>query len=290
MSDMVHNAVPATILSRRPLLAFFALTFLISPVLFLGPMLLVARGGPGWLEILGGILVAWAPNLAAIIVAGARGGRSAVRDLLAGFLVWRVKARWYLAAILGPVILVYTATAAYVLLTGQAGGLLAHFSLGAFLLLLLNHAIRGPLGEEAGWRGFALPRLQARYGALRASLILGVIWSVWHFPYWFLLVQDLFPGAPGRMALLFVSLAIVVVPLSVVMTWLYNRTRGSLLIAMLLHLSWNMANDLVNLPWDVQFAMLAGLYLLAATALIVAGRPAPHWPTHRRSTVYEGQG
>jgi uncharacterized protein len=278
MLDTAHRAAPIYVISRRPLLSFFGLTFLISPLLFLGPILLIAWGGPGWLELLGGILVAWAPTFAALIVSGVSGGRGAVGRLLAGFLRWRVNWRWYLLAILGPVLFIYLAAGLYGLLVERPFPLLTHFTLAAFLTMLVNHLIRGPLGEEAGWRGFALPRLQARFGPLKASLILGLIWSVWHFPYWFLLVQDVFPGAPGRMALLFISLAVVVVPLSIIMTWLFNHSGGSLLLATLFHLFWNVANELVNLPWDVQFALLAGLYLLAAIVLIAAGGLAGRRP------------
>jgi uncharacterized protein len=286
MSDMTQSATWPTFIGRRPLLSFFALTFFISPLLFLGPLLLAGYSGERWPEIVGSILVAWAPNLAAVIVSGIIGGRTAVRALLAGFLIWRVSWRWYLVAILGPVALIYMVAGLYgLMMVERPSTLLAPLTLTPFLLMLLNHAIRGPLGEEAGWRGFALPRLQARYGALKASLILGVIWSVWHFPYWFLVVQQIFPGASGRMALLFVSLALVVLPLSVIMTWLYNHTRGSLLLAASFHLSWNVANELVDLPWDVQFALLAGLYLLLAVVLAIATCPLTLKPISRGVTL-----
>ena len=98
----------------------------------------------------------------------------------------------------------------------------------------------GPLGEEIGWRGFALPRLQARFGPLRASLILGLLWAFWHLPHFLTSAQR---GGPGMsLSVLYFNLPVflvMVVALSIVFTWVFNRTEGSLFIAMLLHASIN---------------------------------------------------
>ena len=96
--------------------------------------------------------------------------------------------------------------------------------------LIPNILIPG-IGEEMGWRGFALPRLQAKYGALIASLILGIIWALWHFPgYW------MGAGIHNTPPLLFV---LFVVPFTIWITWVYNHTRGSVLISVLFHASFH---------------------------------------------------
>lgn len=126
-------------------------------------------------------------------------------------------------------------------------------SLVAYLIYyLINFVIiffaGGPLAEEPGWRGFALPRMQERNGSLGGALLLGLIWAFWHLPDFLTRAQG---GGPGTgWGSFFTNLPIfvlLVVALSVVMAWVYNRTRGSLFIAILLHASINTAGLLVEL-------------------------------------------
>jgi membrane protease YdiL (CAAX protease family) len=91
--------------------------------------------------------------------------------------------------------------------------------------------IGGPLGEEPGWRGFALPRLLARWNPIMASAILAVIWACWHLPLWWI------PGAEGLPP--FPMYIIGVAAITLVMTWLHLRSNGSVLLAMLFHASLN---------------------------------------------------
>jgi uncharacterized protein len=120
--------------------------------------------------------------------------------------------------------------------------------LGLLLLLLLLllfafHIFPGSaLGEELGWRGFALPRMQARHSALAASLIVGAAWGIYHFPLFLL-------GSPTRPLALFLPFAIGAVIMSIFYTWMYNGTGGSLLIVVLLHAT-------TNLPLTVVYASL----------------------------------
>jgi membrane protease YdiL (CAAX protease family) len=129
---------------------------------------------------------------------------------------------------------------------------------GVIVLVFLNELVQaGGLPEEAGWRGYALPRLQARFSPLTASIILGPIWALWHGP---LLIGMLQEAGPWRML-------VRILMIGVAFTWLYNRTGGSLLAVMLLHAAWNTA--LAFLPRTDAF-----LFLMAAllTAAVVADR------------------
>jgi len=99
---------------------------------------------------------------------------------------------------------------------------------------------QGPLNEEPGWRGFALPKLQDRYGSVIASLIVGCAWSLWHAPLYF---NGLYAGGVEGMVMRFLWN----VPLAFVFTWAYNRTRGSLLISVLLHTSLNFQEDVSSI-------------------------------------------
>jgi uncharacterized protein len=139
------------------------------------------------LIVIGGLGTFTGPALGAFVMTGVTEGREGVRRLLHKIVLWRVGLRWYLFTFVGlPAILV--------LGTIVVPGNLASFQptdpislLGAYLLFFIYPAllIGGPLGEEPGWRGFALPRLQRQYGSLIGSLILGVIWTFWHVvPVW----------------------------------------------------------------------------------------------------------
>ena len=101
------------------------------------------------------------------------------------------------------------------------------------VVLTLGGVIGGPLGEEPGWRGFALPRLQAQLGPLAATLLLGVLWAGWHFPQ-FLMPEwaDQNGGVTAESVSVFVA---TVMAICVIMTWIFNHTRGSILLVMIAH-------------------------------------------------------
>jgi membrane protease YdiL (CAAX protease family) len=103
--------------------------------------------------------------------------------------------------------------------------------LPTYLITLIVGILLGPLWEEPGWRGFALPRLQASYGALLGTVILGVLWALWHLPGY----------AGGWMTASLVAVLLSSVAFSIIMTWVYNNTRGSILLMILLHSSSNAA-------------------------------------------------
>ena len=135
----------------------------------------------------------------------------------------------------------------------------------AWLLLVMfahNLLLGGSLGEEIGWRGFLLPELLKRMSPLAASLVLGVVWGLWHLPI------DLYAsfGVQGLGAIL--MRVIYVLPLSVLFTWFYLKSKGSLLIALLLHTSLNVMGDL-GLSRFESSAMVF-FVLMAITAVIVS--------------------
>ena len=128
----------------------------------------------------------------------------------------------------------------------------------------------GPLGEEPGWRGFALPRLQSRYGALWGSLLLGLLWGGWHLPDFLTAAQGGGPGT-GLAAFLvnFPTFMLLVLSLAILLTWIYNHTGGSIFISTLAHAS-------VNTPQValVPLFLAVGLTSLNLAALVGFGVPA----------------
>jgi len=131
----------------------------------------------------------------------------------------------------------------------------------------------GPLTEEPGWRGFALPRLQQRWGPLVGTAIVGVIWAAWHLPNYF---RPDWAAFNGGFTLSGVAVfAIFAVSFSMVMTWVYNGTGGSLLMAVLLHSSINFSQGLTGVMFPAarnnEVAPLVAIVIIAVV-LIVATR------------------
>lgn len=258
ISERPHAASPAALphsgspvlrlLRRSPVVAFFALAYLGSWIVAL-PMLLAGIAGialaPGLTFLLTVLGPFAGPALAAFVVTAAVDGKAGVRALAGRYLRWRFGWPWYLVALAGPLLLLMTSVAA---VYGRAALPPLHeqgFAIGAdyVLTLAINFFIGGILAEETGWRGFALPRLQERYGPLVGSIIMGALWAPWHLPL------ILTPGNTtwtGSFALFAVSC----VALSVIHTWLFNGTRGSLLGVMLLHATINTSTRFIlpNVP------------------------------------------
>jgi len=130
------------------------------------------------------------------------------------------------------------AIALHVALGGQPPSLgLLIGAMPALVFVFVYMMITVALGEEVGWRGYALPALQARYSALIASLILGVLWALWHLPVFFN-PDTLYSNLP------FLQFLAYIVPFAVLTTWVFNSTGGSVLMAMFFHAVLNASTDL----------------------------------------------
>ena len=176
------------------------------------------------------------PSVAALLVTAAIGGRTAVKALLGRLVLWRVPARWYLFVFLGiPAIF----TLGIVMVPGAVASfrppslmeLLVVPGLVAFLYTIV---FGGPLFEEPGWRGFALPRMQTRWGPLLGTVVLGVLWAAWHFTEY--LTDPGFAATNGGLTPQGLGVFVLAeVSFSIIITWVFNHTQGSLFIAILLH-------------------------------------------------------
>jgi len=226
---------PAAIERRRDLVAFFLLTYAFSwaaevPVALSVRGLLAAPVPPAL-----HYLASFGPMLAALTLTLARDGPGGLRRLLRGLAHWRVRREYWIFAVVLPLSLF----AALVLVTRLAQGAWPELaSLGrvdylgtlgvlpALGLWLLTFG----LGEEIGWRGFALPRLQVGRSALSASLVLGLFWAGWHLPALF--YRDTYRALGLMVVPMLLAIATVG---AIVYTWLYNGTGGSLLVLVLYH-------------------------------------------------------
>jgi membrane protease YdiL (CAAX protease family) len=222
-------------LARYSLVLYFILAYAISWAFWI-PISLTAQGLVKWnVSFAQYYLGSFGPMLSALIVTALIEGRTGIRVLLGRVLKWRVSMRYYVFAILAPAVLFGIA----VLLNGLWTGAWPDLSLlgkadylpylgipVVFVLWLLTYG----LGEETGWRGFALPHLQSRRSAASSALILGALWAGWHTPAFF------FRDTYMAMGLLVFPMVLVSVTFaSVIFTWLYNATGGSLLIVILFH-------------------------------------------------------
>lgn len=223
----------------------------------------------------------YGPALAALILTWRQEGRAAAGTLFRRLLRWRVNPWWYVAAIaLTPLLVLLVLgvmalagrplpdpallggwaerfqarTAAFSPSIGLISGLSAFMAQGWWQTLLVFATLaitNGGISEEPGWRGWLLPRLQPRYGALGASLLVAVCWAFWHTGsnFWQVVLASDLHGAlrfvPGYLG----QYLLLVTPLAVYYTWVYTGTGGSLLLVVLLHASYNMTVSVVLSAW-----------------------------------------
>ena len=195
-------------------------------------------------------LAVYAPAIAAFIIVTYYGGVGGLRRYLARLLLWRCSLAWYAFLIIGIPLLFFVGSA-------LKGNLFAEpFPFSSFqplIVALVLNAIKGPV-EEFGWRGLALPLLQRKFAPIWAGLILGVIWGFWHLPAFLL------SGTP-QSAWSFTPFFVGSVALSVIVTSLFNKSRGSILLPALFHFQCNNPIWPDAQPYDM-FAFVAAALLV----------------------------
>jgi len=192
-------------------------------------------------------IAAFGPSIAGVVLIARMDGWRGVRGLFGRVVPTWSSVPWYLAAFVGfPVLNVIAGRLV-------ARDFIAHLPTWDRLLVLLPLTIvadTGPLGEEFGWRGFALPRLLERRGALASALLLGAIWWAWHLPLFFI-------PSMSQHELSIPLFLVNVLALSVIMTWLYRRTRGDLLLMICIHVAANYCGW-IGVPFRAEVAVEAG--------------------------------
>jgi uncharacterized protein len=255
------GSAPSSVLRRHTVATFFVLTYGLAWALWLPLVILQARA-PAALGFILALLGSLMPSAVAIVLVARLHGRAEVGRLLRRLLMGRVGIFWY-AAILALTALMVFAVWVSTLFGAPAPIVVA--TIPAVIVTFLFSIFPGSaVGEELGWRGFALPRLQGRRSALAASLIVGSVWGAYHFPLFLF-------GNPSRPLALFLPFAISCAIMSIFYTWMYNGTRGSLLIAVLLHATTNLPLTVVYTPLQEQvlpaFWTLNAMLALAAVVL-----------------------
>jgi uncharacterized protein len=257
----------------RALLAFFALAYMLSWswAISLAATHQVVRRGSGWPTHYPSLL---GPAIAAVVVTAWTMGRPGLRDLLARLVRWRVALRWWLVAV-SPfgflaVALIAMRVAGKPLPPvgdyGRFSGTPAIGLVGVFLLITFV----GSLGEETGWRGYALPQLQRRFSPLTATLILAPLWFLWHLPQ-FAVVATYRDFGPASYVGMFLGLTCG----AVVLTWLYNRSGGSILLVIVWHGAYNFVGA-TQAAGGLLAAIVSTLIMVQGIILIAAELRARH--------------
>jgi uncharacterized protein len=220
-----------------------------------------------------------APLLAALIVLGVAEGWAGLRDLGARLLRWRVGWRWYAVAVGLPLTVIAGTAWINVTIFDANGPALSALSWSSFAMLFalrLVNPMDGPIGEEPGWRGYAIPRMQTHRSPLTTAVILGVLVAAWHLPI-FLMGGGGLIGLPTTFVI------------TIVYVWLFNHTNGSVLLTVLFHVTqgtFTFSNigfsgaDMVRMEW-----LGAAAWALVAIGVVVldraAWRSAPAAAIHR---------
>lgn len=219
------------------------------------------------LTLLGGM----GPAIAALVATAIMEGRDGLKWLGRRLIQGRVPVRWYLVALLLPLACALIAMTGEMAFTGAFRGFrLPDGGWGATAAAIISSYLLQTLltggNEELGWRGFALPSLQARFSAFTSSLILAVIWALWHLPLFFM-------SGTFQSRIPFFMFFLFTLPLTMVFTWIHNGTGGSILLVMLFHGAVNTTAALVQSSMT-DTAMIVTWAVVAAVVVLVAG------PTH----------
>jgi membrane protease YdiL (CAAX protease family) len=263
-------------LKRHPAFLFSALAFVLTWIVWLPRALEI-----DWAVELGAVWT-YGPALAAVCAAMVVGGRAELARLGRRIIEWQIGLGWYLIILAFPLVmaLVETSLMAATTSSSWSNSLPSVFGepLLSSALFLIVLVLTDGLGEELGWRGFALPHMLAKNTALVASLVIGVFWAAWHLPlFW----TDGAPLEGSSIWVLFARLPAA----AVIYTWLFQHTKGSVLAAALFHGALNL---FARAPADVDGLTPAlvstGLWWLVAVAVtLVAGASGlDRWPGVRR--------
>ena len=257
----------STWVKKHPLIYFFVLAYTLSWIIEI-PLALQAQGVirdifPFSLHYLAG----YGPLLSALIVTGITGGSDSLRELWNRMTRWRVKPGWWLVAVSPLGIYLLVAAALWMIreqpidliMMGQVD-YLPPLGLAAAPLWILTFGI----GEETGWRGFALPRLQKDHNALSATFLLWVFWALWHLPLFFYTYDSgIIPG-----------MLIGLLAGAITFTWLYNSSDGSILMVAIWHGLFNYTTACSSCKTGLIPAIISTLVMVWAVIVVIWFKPS----------------
>jgi membrane protease YdiL (CAAX protease family) len=256
----------------KPLGAFIALTFVISWAIWLA-MVAGSVSIETTVGLVLNVIATAGPTIAALILAIAM-GRGELRRLLRGFRPELASPRWAFVAVLLPLAMIAVAIAVSVGAFGAPVPVITAGVLGVLVVEFVRILFQGgPLEEELGWRGFALPRLQVGRSAFSASVLLGLVWGVWHIPLYFVSGTGQEETAAATGAVFGIAAFVIwTIGLSILFTWLFNQTQGSLIVVILLHAAVNLGAFVPAAVGSTGAASFLYAIVTWIVALVVAAR------------------
>jgi uncharacterized protein len=257
---------PISWVKKHSLFVYFFLAFIFSWLIEI-PLALQTQGYikniyPGWFHYLAG----YGPLLSVLIVMMAINGRDGLKEIWKRMTRWRVHPLWWMIA-LSPFFAYVIINLTFWMFGGKSLGLLEMgqveflppIGLGAIPLWILTFGI----GEETGWRGFALPRLQKKFNAITATIILWVIWAFWHLPLFFYSYEvSIIPG-----------MLIGLLAGAITFTWLYNSTSGSILIVAIWHGLFDFTTACSQCQTSPVAAIISALVMIWAVLVVILFKP-----------------
>jgi len=267
---------------RRPLLKFFLLTYLIFLVLLLITGIAIMMKAPELVKYILPIVCSWSPTFAFLIL---------FKRLYPGLnLKEFLKQRFYSAIKIKVIVTIITINILILILTMVSYSIKNNTPITAILVTSSNiivlgfftNLIRGPLGEELGWRGYALNVLQQRFSPLISAIIIGVIWGFWHTPLWFLT-----SGYSGVDLIKYIMLFMIcIISVSIYITTFYNLNKN-LVIPILIHQLYNYSLSVINLNALQALSYIAPLYLILAIILVSTNKETVLYKAHNIIEVAE---
>lgn len=262
------------LIGQHPVVAFFVLSYVLAWLVW-GLGAAFWPGGAN--ELLPSWLGGFGPAIAAILVAAITAGKDGLEDLLSRLFVWRVKITWYLVAMFLPLLMVLAAaglTTVFGIPTptespdpARVIDVLPELVLVSLAAIPVGAVVTA--GEEIGWRGYALPKLQEKHNALVASLIVGIFWGLWHIPWVFLVYQP--QESYTVVDVLLYGLGFDAA--AVMYTWIANHTRGSVLLACLFHSTYDLTAILVAAIAPYSFRIHMGMLVITALVIVALAGP-----------------
>lgn len=262
-------------IQQYPLSIYVVLCYLFSWAFLLLSYRILLNAEEGtfpWLALIG-LPGAYGPSLIAILMVKLTEEKGAVKVLLKKLLLWKAAWRWYLLILLIPVLL----ETAAVIFSQSFGFALGTFEYKRALTVYFPYVLIalpfGPMGEELGWRGYLLPKLLEKHNPLTASMILGFIWTFWH------VASFSFPGAaiPSIFNVTSFTILLYLATLfgeTLLITYIYLKTQGSVLLAILFHAVFNASSNIVfSLFPDISQNVphREGIYIINLVLMILLG-------------------
>jgi membrane protease YdiL (CAAX protease family) len=188
----------------------------------------------------------YGPTLASIIVVAATGGVNSVIKLVKKYTIWQVSSKVYVLIFALPILIILIGIGIFNLFIRPVGPF-SFQNLGSILWIVGSGLFAGPLGEELGWRGYFLPKLQERYSSFKCGVLIGLVCFCWHIPLFFAPVGAIVSN--GDITSLYVLIYLVAtICFCLLFTYIANITGGSVFVAILTHLSINSGLAILFFP------------------------------------------